>query len=75
MFPAGNTTWTMDNNRLLSMGYDSIQLSIKLPKNSDANVIISSPYQANAVIGMNTKLLSYYIIFYIDTQLSRNFEA
>ena len=63
MFPAGNTTWIMDNNRLLSMGHDIIQLSIKLPKNSDANVIISSPYQANAVIGMNTKLLSYYIIF------------
>jgi len=52
VFPAGDTIWTMDNNKLLSMGYDNLQLGIKLPKNPDINVIISPPYQANAVIGM-----------------------
>ena len=52
IFPVGNTSWTMDNHNLLSMGHDNLQLSIKLPENSDVNVIISLPYQANAVIGM-----------------------
>ena len=42
---------------LLSMGHDSMQLSIKLPKNPDVNVIISSPNQAFAVIGMHFKLM------------------
>ena len=56
MFPVGDTIWTMDNNTLLRMGYDSIQLSIKLPENDNVNVIISSPYQATAVIGMHFEL-------------------
>ena len=56
MFPVGETVWTMDDNMLLSMGYDNLQLSIKLPKNSDVNVIITYPYQANAVVGMCPKL-------------------
>ena len=57
VFPVGNTVWTMDNNKLLSMGHDNLQLSIKLPENSDVNVIISPPYQANVVIGMYYLLL------------------
>lgn len=42
----------MDNNNLSNMGHGNLQLSIKLPKNSDVNVIISPPYQADVVIGM-----------------------
>ena len=60
MFPAGDTIWTMDNNKLLSMGYDNLQLSIKLPKNLDINVIISPPYQASAVIGMYCLITMVY---------------
>ena len=56
VFPIGDTVWTIDNNMLLSMGYDSMQLSIKLPENADVNIIISSPYQASAVIGMYFEL-------------------
>ena len=52
VFPIGDTVWTMDNNILSRMGYNSIQLSIKLPDNSDVNVILTSPYQASAKIGM-----------------------
>ena len=62
MFPVGDTIWSMDNDMLLSMGYNSKQLSIKLPKNSDVNVIISSPYQASAVIGMYFELIWLNII-------------
>ena len=65
VFPVGDTIWTMDNNMLLSMGYDSIQLSIKLPENSDINVIISSPYQAFAVIGKYLKMI-YCVIMICD---------
>ena len=53
VFPVGITTWTMNNDILLSMGHDSLQLSIKLPENSNINMIITSPYQANAVIGIH----------------------
>ena len=69
MFSPGDTTWTMDNN-LLNMGYHNLQLNIKLPDNSDVNVIISPPYQANAVFGMyicTFWLLWYYM--YIGIQL------
>ena len=38
-----------------------MQLNIKLPENSDINVIISSPYQVSAVIGMHFDLI--YIIY------------
>ena len=59
MFPVGITTWTMNHNILLSMGHDSLQLSIKLPENSNVNIIITSPYQANAVIGRQLNYSSY----------------
>ena len=52
MFAVNDTIWTMDNQKLLSMGYDYIELSIKLPENPYINVIISPPYQASAIIGM-----------------------
>ena len=42
----------MDTNVLLSISYDSIKLSIPLPNNPDINVIVTSPYQASARIGM-----------------------
>ena len=57
VFPVGDTIWTMNDSMLLSVGYDSMQLGIKLPENSDVNVIISSPYQASAVIGMYFELM------------------
>ena len=50
MFAVNDTIWTMDNKKLLSMGYDYMQLSIKLPENPYINVIILPPYQASAII-------------------------
>jgi len=61
VFPAGITIWTMDNNKLLNMGYNKVQLSIKLPQNSDVNLIISPPYQAYAAIGKNCWVTVVYI--------------
>ena len=52
VFPVGDTIWTMDHNKLFNMGHSNVQLSIKLPEKSDVDLIISSPYKANAVIGM-----------------------
>ena len=51
----------MDNNNLIEMGYEFLQLSIKLPENSDVNVIISSPYEANAVVGMYFCVIMVYV--------------
>ena len=66
MFSPGDTTWTMNNHTLLNMGYDKLQLNIKLPINSDVNVIISFPYQANAVFGMYFLVtVDVYIYIYI----------
>ena len=48
---------------LLNMEQDSLQLSIKLPDNPDVNMIITSPYKANVLIGMQ---LNYCVIFMIQ---------
>ena len=59
IFPVGVTSWTMNNNMLLSMGQDNLKLSIKLPENPDINMIMASPYKANVIIGMR---LNYCVI-------------